>query len=530
MHNKIIVFTIIAIALVFSLFVAVDIAAADYEQLGIYAAAGIAIYFFLNGWRNVWWFAALLIFSGVVFYHGFVIEADHLFVLMIVLASAMSLVTRSTMPLPQPMRAAGSRSTLIILGALLLYGAGHFMVNMAVPYDPTRYSLKTTSKAYFEGFASMAAFFWLLGGNYGFRLRPNWSRVLIWIIFLSLAGNVAARGYMYLMGFQAADGLSTGGLDDYFLYVPVINMQAGIYTLRNITPIAFAILMMTLTAPGWWRSSGNVIRFLVLTSLGLCLVGAVFSGGRATLLFCIAIAAGVALVRRRILALAAMAVFAAAVIGAANLFSHEINNKAPYYIARSLQLVMLEKGEAYASIEDSQDHRTAAIEEAIKEWKKDNRTLIFGRSVFSITFQEALIMRNRGLDGFVDNAMRSGRTHNLVTDLLLQYGVVGLVLYCMAYVAVIRYVWKMHRNVSLEHAFSGALAGALKIYLPMMFVYQLLGGTFMPMTAALLVGLIRADLVLHPVGARKEAAGSAKSAAVDSPEGRTGLLGTPVRS
>ncbi len=495
MQNRITVIFVFVIAMIFAIIAGTNIAMEEYETLGIYGTVAIVLYFFIHGWKNVWWFAALLIFSGVMFWQGFVFEADHLFVMMLVLASMMSLLTHRTNPIPMEMRLAGSRSTLLIIGALLAYGASHFLFNFILPYDPAQYSLKTCSKAYFECFASMVCFFWLLGGPYGFSLKPGWSKGLLWILSLALFGNVLVRGYMYLMGFQAADGLSEGGLESFFLYVPVINMQAGIYALRNLCPIAMIILLMVITSPGWWRSQKNLIRLLVLASIGLCLIGAVFSGGRATVLFCLVLAILVGFVRRQLAVVGVLGIAGAIVIIFANIFSYEINKSAPYYIARSLQIVMIEKGEAHESIGESQYARNSAMQAALTEWRQDARTMLSGRTVFAMSFEDALHYRSMGDSGFVENALRSGRTHNLVTDLLLQYGAIGLALYLAAYLAVIRYYWRLARLVPQEAVVPKALAGAMKIYLPLMLVYQLLGGGFMPSVAALVIGLIRADLI-----------------------------------
>jgi len=499
MQNKVTLILFFIVAAFIGLVLAVDIGQANYEQLGIYAAIAVILYFFIHGWRNVWWFTALLIFSGAVFYHGFVIEAEHVFVMMLALASLLSLIARGNMPQAVELTRAGSRSTAIIVGMLIFYGLAHFCVYYVFPYSPTDYAIKTSSKAYFEGYAAMVCFFWLLVGPYGFSLKPNWSRNLILIIGFALLGNVLARGWMYFTGYQAADGLSSGGLDDYFLYVPVINMQAGIYTLRNLTPLACAILLMIATAPGWWGRQQLPMKFIILAAIGLAVVGAVFSGGRATLLFCIAIFLLVAVIRRRVAILALMGMACVLLIAGINIFSHEINTSAPYYVARSMQMVMFDKGESAASIEDSQETRNAAIKEAFIQFRKDNRSLFFGRSVFSITSADAMSLKGRGIDGFVENAMRSGRTHNLLTDLLMQYGIIGCILYLLAYLTVIRFYFRLNAAIAHTEVVAKALAGAMVVYLPLMMVYQLAGGTFMPAVAALMIGLIRAQLVTHRV-------------------------------
>lgn len=495
MNNKIYAVIVLLIAAFVGIVLAVDIGSANYEQLGIYAVVGIILYFFINGWRNVWWFTALLIFSGVGFYQAFDFNAEHLFVMMLGLASLMFIISRGPLPQPSEFRIAGSRSTAIATGIVLFYGLIHFIIYYGFPYSPTQYSVKTSTKAYFECYASMFCFFWLLVGPYGFSLKPSWPKSLVIIMIFCLAGNVTVRGMLFLMGFQASDGLSDDSVGFGTFTVPAINMYPGVYTLRSIAPLICLLIFMIISSKRWWNSSGSFRKFMMISSIGLCLVGAIFSGGRATFPLCIVFIVLGSLMRGRINLLALISMTLILLIAAVNLFSHEINTRAPYYVARSAQLVMIEKGETYRTIGDSQDVRNDAIEQALIEWRADNRVFLFGRSVYHISFKEAdFVKKKYGNEGFVINAMKSGRTHNMITDLLLQYGIVGCSLYIFAYFMVIRFFWKLRRTISIDSS-ARWLVDSMAIYLPIMFLYQALGGNFMPIVAALAIGLLRAHLV-----------------------------------
>lgn len=238
------------------------------------------------------------------------------------------------------------------------------------------------------------------------------------------------------------------------------------------------------------------MRCLIVFSVALCYIGAIFSGGRATFPLCIAFSFMVAILRKRFGLIMMMCCAGVFMMAVANMFSHFINTKAPNYIARSLQLVMIEKGDAYRTISGSQDARNEAIKQAIVEWQADYRVMLFGRSVFYLNARDAeIVNRQYGLDGFVMNAVWAGRTHNLVTDLLLQYGLVGCVLYLWCYLVVIWYFWRLYREIPPESGFCKALAGAMVLYLPPMLISQLIGGTFLPLVTALVIGLIRSHLV-----------------------------------
>jgi O-antigen ligase len=341
----------------------------------------------------------------------------------------------------------------------------------------------------------MTCFFWLISGPYGFYLKPTWPRTLISIIFFTLLGNVIIRANMFLQGFQATDGLSGSSVDFFSTHLPVINMYAGIFTLRNITPIATVVLLMIATSPGWWRRSRLLTKNLTTLSLSLCLVGAILSGGRATLIFCFLLIFLVMLVRKKIAFVAISGMLAILSIIFVNVFSGLINDKAPAYIARSVQLVMIDKGSTYRSIEGSQETRDAGKKAALVEWKKDNRVLFFGRSVYSMSWEEASYINQKyGMDGFVMNAMRSGRTHNLLTDLLLQYGIFGCVLYLASYIAIIIYFWRLAKVIDSSEGEVKALVLSMVVYLPAAFVYALAGGTYMPSIAVLVIGITRSHL------------------------------------
>ena len=501
MNRNLLTIGFLVVAFFFALVLGSNVAAGDYESLSTYAIIAVVAYFITHGWKNVWWFTAALAFSGFVFNHGFVFDAGHLFILMLVLASMISVMNRSLAPQSQIINRSGGNMAGFFVGVLLVYGGCHFVFNLAHPYSPQEYSVKTASKAYFEAFASMVGFFWLVKGPYAFRLGPKWSTRFIVILGLAVLINTAARGSLFLQGFQAADGLSSNELDQYFLHVPVINMQAGVYTLRQLCPLAGVIIAMMVSSSQWLKTGRVKMNVFLLIVMGSLLIGTVFSGGRVTLPFTLFLIGLVALVRQKIGLVVGAGMLGLLAIIFVNLFSGFINDKAPIYISRSLQYVMIEKGDAYRGISGSQRVRNLAFSEGIDIWKSDPRILISGRSVFEINHEEALfIVQTLGDHGFVINAVKSGRTHNLISDLLLQYGLVGFVFYILAYCSVIIFYIRLYRNFPHELQLEKSLCGAVAMYLPFIFVYQLAGGQFMPIIAALAVGILRARLLDYEYG------------------------------
>lgn len=476
----------------------VNIGTEDYESMALYFIIGIIIYFLIWGWKNVWWFAAFLVMSGTVFSHGFQFEGVHLFFMMLMIASVISFVQGYRYPVPLELRATGFTLFRLLAGTTLVYAMGHFMLNYIFPYSPIDYNVKNCLKAYFEAFASLFILFWLISSKYQFLLKRNWVERLLWIILITVAGNVIVRLVMFARGFSIMTSEGFAGLEEYFLYVPIINMQAGIFTLRDLTPLSTVIVMMIATQPGWWTNQKKSVKVVVGLIIFFCILGAATSGGRATMVFCLALVGLVAMWRKQVVFLMSISGAGIIFVILINVFSTMINEKAPYYVARSLQFLMVNKGDAAAAIDASGDVRKLAHDAAYTEWLSENRIMFFGRSVFSLTHEEAMFFRNT-LDpetAFILNAQRSGRTHGLITDLLIQYGAFGIVLYLCSYVAVIYFYFKLYRRIGDEHQVSKALAGAMCIYVPMILIYQLLGGQYLPSTVSLLAGLIRADLMI----------------------------------
>ena len=496
MHQKIIVLIVLVIVLIAALVIGVDIGRADYENISLYIGVAFTLYFCLHGWRTVWWIIALLVFTNPSFVHQFDFDSRHVFTLAIIVTSCVAYVHgRKDFPRLASFQQAGSRPTTFLFGLLLIYGIFHSLVYYLFPYSPIDYSWKSSAKANFQAFAPIFCFFWMMSGFYHFNLKNNWSSKFILIIVFSLIANTA------VMVVQTSLGFGSGNSQDvdpnvYALAIPIINLIPNQFALRALCPIAMALILMITTTPGWWKQTSFMMRVVSIFSFPLIITGALYSGGRATPLFCLVIATAVAFARKKTHLIALMGCAITLVFGGVNVFSHEINTQAPMLVARSAQFLMINKDDRiYGSVTNSQESRDGALKAALLLWKQDNRILFFGRSVFSFTKQDAAVKGHGDEDGFIENCLRTGGVHNLVGDLLLQFGLVGCFLYLFTYAAAIRFFWRLSSTIPPTNPLAKSLAGAMKIYLPLMFIYQLLGGTFLPMEAALVVGLIRASLL-----------------------------------
>ena len=172
-----------------------------------------------------------------------------------------------------------------------------------------------------------------------------------------------------------------------------------------------------------------------------------------------------------------------AVIGAAvaNLSSDWINTKANPYVQRSLQSILLhKKGEAIESIESSSRWRKELFNRAMDEWRSDKRIFWTGRATFGFgTADQTALLISGGYEAVIQSSLRRGATHNLISDLLVAYGVIGLILYLTVCAALGRFLWYVYRLRNLT-APAANLTLVTLVGSGSWFFYALLAGTFYP--------------------------------------------------
>jgi O-antigen ligase len=154
------------------------------------------------------------------------------------------------------------------------------------------------------------------------------------------------------------------------------------------------------------------------------------------------------LLRKQILAFGLILIVVGFFVLVANLFSGWVNHNAPLAVARPLQWVMFTKSkEAFGSIENSSLWRRELFQRAITEWQSDPRIFWFGRATYGFGVSDFVAQRiYGGFEAMQTTSLRRGTTHNLVTDLLVTYGLVGCILYYGMILAIIGFLWKVYRS------------------------------------------------------------------------------------
>jgi O-antigen ligase len=177
-----------------------------------------------------------------------------------------------------------------------------------------------------------------------------------------------------------------------------------------------------------------------------------------------------------------------------NVFSGWINREASVPLLRPLQWVMLEKNAAASSsIDSSTKWREELFQMAVAEWKSDPRIFWFGRATYGFGVNDVFAYRIVG--GFragQESSLRRGATHNLVTDLLITYGLIGCVLYYVLILAILRFLWFVYRSRKTPPAVQPLAFFCVITYASYIIIATVGGGTFLPDVVWLFIVLISA--------------------------------------
>jgi O-antigen ligase len=154
------------------------------------------------------------------------------------------------------------------------------------------------------------------------------------------------------------------------------------------------------------------------------------------------------LLRKQIGALLIISVLSVSFVLFINVFSDWINHSVPVAIARPLQWMLVSKSkEAEASIESSSRWREELFKMSIAEWRSNPRIFWFGRATYGYGVNDYVAQQLLGgFEAGKESSLRRGVTHNLLTDLLVMYGLVGCIFYYCLVLAIIWFLWIAYRS------------------------------------------------------------------------------------
>lgn len=331
----------------------------------------------------------------------------------------------------------------ILLIAWLGYAAGHTIFNILNPFSPQDFSLKNLMKTAVQWSAPFALlFYFLTWPPLVFRFGSNIQRAIARLLFVGLITNVLMRAYFLWSGQSA--GVSSTEDEVFGVYIPYLDLAENTYATRFLGPFG-ALFYTVLVTSQWFHKQTAATRALCWIGIALSIIGAVLSGGRFTVAVAVLQIAIVLVVRKKSWVIFAGAVPAAILFLTVNLFSTEVR-EAPKMVSRSLQWMLINKDfDTVGDISSSTDWRKDVFSRAIHEWRSDWRIFWFGRATYSYSDADTLDMKLRGNEGGLETALRRGSTHNLLSDLLIMFGLTGAILFMVMNLALGLFLLKLWR-------------------------------------------------------------------------------------
>lgn len=144
--------------------------------------------------------------------------------------------------------------------------------------------------------------------------------------------------------------------------------------------------------------------------------------------------------------------------------------------------MLIKKSEsAMDSIDSSSRWRQELTDRAFAEWRSHPRIFWFGRATYSYgSDDERALVASGGFEALIQTSLRRGTTHNLLTDLLIAYGLVGCILYLTLYVAIIFFLWKLHTSRQLSEPAANLTLVCLAGSTFSLLIGVVAGGGFLP--------------------------------------------------
>ncbi len=421
-------------ALVFGLLLAVflgfGLGESDYGPLLIICLASVAISFVVGLYKYVWQIALFLFFVSFTYRPtDFAFGAVELSCALGFVVVGLFFWQKKKFDRPAILDRPSFRLVEGMLFVWLGYAALHLIFNVEVPVSPGEFKLSNALKSYFGLSAPLLLLFLFARFPGGLVARKD---------FFWTVGKLCLLGLLLNLGLRINE--LSGGWPPY---IPVLNATWESHALRAIGPMAMLIGIVGMTGEG--RRGLSLKWFIFCTLLVLGTVGSILSGGRGVVVFGFLEVCTVLFLRRKIGALGVVLFIGIVGIAVVNLSSSWINEKANPFLQRSVQWLMIEKNwETVESLESSTDWRKELAHRAFDEWRSNPRIFWTGRATFGFgSADETAILIAGGYEALIETSLRRGATHNLTTDLLIAYGLIGCILYYLLYLTILRFLWQL---------------------------------------------------------------------------------------
>ena len=446
MKNKITFAALLIFISIGALFFGSVIGQSRFVDLSIYGLVALLFLYLSFLYKFTWQIVLFLVWSGVNLNFGFRLSSQqYAAAILLIYGIIIFLLGRNPYPNPAFLKRVNGKGLFICSGVLLFYGALSFALNKTLPFDGGSYTTINMLKAYASTFAPVVVLFLAIRMPYTFRVGKNAISTIIWILAIGLVLNFANTIHLFRQGYGGFSILTDESGDVGMFYIPLINATLGVFTMRVLAPTSVIFAFAFLCQPGWFKAQVLLLKVLVVSVLGMGLLGSVVSGGRAAVLLSLVYAVIIAFIYRRIILIFVAMCLVFLVVLFANIFSKFINNDMPIFVARPLQYVMIEKGSSMRSIENSSDYRSSLFYEALKEWRDDSRVFLFGRSVYTPLDYTEVKKIVGDKESFLMVNINSGTCHALLPSVLIQYGIFGGVLYYLVYCMMFWYFLRSYQ-------------------------------------------------------------------------------------
>jgi hypothetical protein len=259
------------------------------------------------------------------------------------------------------------------------------------------------------------------------------------------------------------------------LYIPILNITNNIFQLRSIAPISSALaIIILLSKDPTVKFKGTIFYAKILFILSF--ISALLSGGRATIILCFLFTL-IILFKKQRFSSALFITFALFILLISVKVVNDVDSRlVPQSVQRALApLSFLGFEKASSSIESSSNWRDELRQLSFNDWLQSTRTILFGRSIYAYTETDAAIARE-GYFGEMNISLRRGSTHNIVTDLLVPFGLVGLSLYALCVFIIFRKLIYIREIYSKKSSIAGDISSLLIMLVPLYIIYGIFGG------------------------------------------------------
>jgi hypothetical protein len=370
--------------------------------------------------------------------------------------------------------------------AWLVYSGFHAVYTIMDPFNPYEFALKNFLKTVSGMTGPVALLFYFIHRPRGIIADSNMLRPLIVLGLTALIINIGIRIWGVMHGIYNPEIAMQLSEEEGYFVVPGFDLIEDPYILRTISPL-LATTCAVVIGSSWLRQRSPLLRASVILMHLLCFVGAIVSGGRATIVFVFGLSAAALWLRGHYRIVLATALFGVIVALPLNLLPGALNSFPPV-LQRSLQMIVFTQESEYAitSIGTSSSWRWELFKRSIAEWRSDPRIFWFGRATYKFGMED-IIARKRNIgEADMDISLRRGATHSLLTDLLVVYGICGLVIYFCFVISLLWLLWKMYRRKSMDEV--GKMMSLICfLFLAFTFSYGIIGGATFPISVTWLL-------------------------------------------